>query len=318
MRLWLALTVLLLTGAQIIGAWAMPAMAGVLERVRAEGILHCGGTIRPGLAFPGPDGTLSGLEVDLCRAVAVAVLGPKGKVDFHGYILPASYDPLRQGSDELAFLTESEILDADLAPVVVPGSPVFFETIAALVPEASAARHVADLAGLNVCAEPGTGAERSIAPWFAARRLALSYFPFQESDEELDAYYAGHCSAMVNEMTSIAAIRIQAAGDGHPSRMLPEPLAAYPIMTVTGLDDARWSALVSWILPAVMRSQPAADTVATTFGLKPDWQRQMRQATGDYDAIFRRNLGTDSKLDLPPGLNTLWSEGGLFCPPYSE
>ena len=44
----------------------------------------------------------------------------------------------------------------------------------------------------------------------------------------------------------------------------------------------------------------------------------MLQAVGDYDAIFRRNLGSDTKLDLPPGLNTLWSEGGLFCPPYSE
>jgi general L-amino acid transport system substrate-binding protein len=313
MRLWVGLSVLLLLGARI-----MPASAGVLDRIRAEGILHCGGTVRPGLAFPEPDGTVGGLEADLCRAVAVAVLGPAAKVDFHIYLLPASYSPLRQGRDELSFLTESEILNANLASLVLPASPVFFEDIAVLVPQASAARHVADLAGQNICAEPGTGAERSIAPWFAARHLPLSYFPFQESDEELDAYYAGHCSAMVNEMTSVAALRAQAAGDGHPSRMLPEPLAAYPIMAVTGLGDARWSALVAWILPAVMRSQPAADTVATTFGLRPDWQTQMRRAVGDYDAIFRRHLGRDSTLGLPPGLNTLWSEGGLFCPPYSE
>jgi general L-amino acid transport system substrate-binding protein len=89
-------------------------------------------------------------------------------------------------------------------------------------------------------------------------------------------------------------------------------------MAVTSIADPRWSALVGWISAAVMRPQPAADSVATTFGLAPDWQAAMRQAVGDYDAIFRRNLGSDSRLDLPPGLNTLWSEGGLFCPPYSE
>ena len=313
MRAWLALTVLLLLGAQI-----MPASAGVLDRIRVEGIMHCGGTVRPGLAFPGPDGKLAGLEVDLCRAVGTAVLGPAAKIDFHPYLLPASYDPLRRGQDELSFLTQSEIINADLESTVLLGPPVFFESDAVLVPADSKARGVADLAGLNVCAEPGTGAERSIAPWFAARHLALSYFPFQESDEELDAYYAGHCAAMVNEITSIAAIRVQAAGDGHPSRLLPEPLAAYPIMAVTRLGDPRWAALVGWILAAVMRPQPAADAVAATFGLTPGWQDKMRQAVGDYDAIFRRDLGSDTKLDLPPGLNTLWSEGGLLCPPYSE
>jgi general L-amino acid transport system substrate-binding protein len=313
MRAWLALTVLLLLGAQI-----MPASAAVLDRIRAEGIMHCGGTVRPGLAFPESDGKLAGLEVDLCRAVGTAVLGPAARIDFHPYLLPASYDPLRRSQDELSFLTQSEIIDADLVRTVLPGPPVFFESDAVLVPEDSPAHRVADLAGLNLCAEPGTGAQRSIAPWFAARHLALSYFPFQESDEELDAYYAGHCGAMVNEITSIAAIRVQAAGDGHPSRLLPEPLAAYPIMAVTGLGDPRWAALVGWILAAVMRPQPAADTVGATFGLAPGWQAAMRQAVGDYDAIFRRNLGSDTRLDLPPGLNTLWREGGLLCPPYSE
>ena len=313
MRSRLAWAVLILLGVQTAAA-----SAGVLDRIRAEGVLQCGGTVRPGLAFPGPDGKLAGLEVDLCRAVATAVLGSGARIAFHPYLLPASYDPLRQGQEEVSFLTESEILDANLAGTVLPGPPIFFEADAALVPAASPARRVADLAGLNVCSEPGTGAERSIAPWFAARGLPLTYFPFQESDEELDAYYAGHCSAMVNEITSIAAIRVQAAGDGHPSRLLPEPLATYPIMAVTSLADPRWSALVGWILPAVMRPQPAADTVATTFGLAPEWQAAMRQAVGDYDTIFQRNLGHGTSLDLPPGLNTLWSEGGLFCPPYSE
>jgi general L-amino acid transport system substrate-binding protein len=313
MRAWLALTALLLLGAQ-----TLPASAGALDRIRADGVLHCGGTVRPGLAFPGPDGRLQGLEVDLCRAVATAVLGAGAKIAFHPYLLDPSYDPIRQGTDELSFLTESEIVEAGLTGAVSPGPPVFFESDAVLVPVDASARHVADLAGMNVCAEPGTGAERSIAPWFAARHLALSYFPFQESDEELDAFYAGRCSAMVNELTNIAAIRVEAETDGHPSRILPEPLAAYPIMAVTGLADARWSALVGWILQSVMRPQPSADAVAATFGLAPDWQTAMRRSAGDYDAIFRRNLGSETKLDLPPGQNTLWSEGGLFCPPYSE
>ena len=174
---------------------------------------------------------------------------------------------------------------------MLPGPPVFFETDAVLVPTDAPAHHVADLAGLNICAEPDTGAERSIAPWFAARHLALSYFPFQESDEELDAYYAGHCSAMVNELTNIAAITARGGGaTGIRAASCPSGLRPIPIMAVTGLGDPRWSALVGWILPAVMRPQPAADTVATTFGLAPDWQAAMRPRGGR----LRRDLPAQS------------------------
>ena len=84
MRAWPALAVLLLLGAQ-----TMPASAGVLDRVRAEGVLRCGGAVRPGLAFPDPDGKLAGLEVDLCRAVATAVLGSSARVEFHPYLRSA-------------------------------------------------------------------------------------------------------------------------------------------------------------------------------------------------------------------------------------
>jgi general L-amino acid transport system substrate-binding protein len=316
MRAWLALAGIIgLAGLQ--PAHADTATRDTLAHVRAEGVLQCGSTVRPGLAFPDAHGVWHGLNVDLCRAVATAVLGPHARIGFHPYLLPASYGPVRHGTDELFFLTTSEMIANDLAGAVQPGPAVFYETDAVLVSKAATARHVADLAGTTLCAEPGTGAERSIAPWFAARHLDARYFPFQESDEELDAFYAQRCGAMVNEVTSLAALRLQTQRDGHDSRILPDALASYPILAATPLADGRWSALVTWTIQSVMRPQ-AGDAAGVALGLKAGWADEMHKAVGPYDAIFARNLGEGSVLDLPAGLNTIWTSGGVFSPAYAE
>jgi len=305
------------------------AAAATLDRVRGEKLLHCGSTIRPGLAFPAADGTWHGLNVDLCRAIAVAVIGPDARIEFHPYILPASYDAVRTGVDAVSFLTASEIIAARLTEIALPGPPVFYETHGILVPEVAEAERLEQLTETSICAEPGTGAERSLVAYFTAQKLPLRFFPFQESDELLDAYYAGRCGAVANELTSLAALRLQAGLSGHASRLLAQPLSAFPVMASTGTGDARWAAVIDWTVQVLLRSNTrgtagpgggseALPVTAPAIGLDPGWQDRVRQAVGSYADIFERNLGTNSPLDLPRGLNADWTEGGLLCPPYSE
>ncbi len=82
-------------------ALALPlaARAATLDRVRSEGVLHCGAPVRPALAWPARDDSWNGLEFDLCRAIAVAVLGQDAKIDFHGYGISKTYDAVRDGPD---------------------------------------------------------------------------------------------------------------------------------------------------------------------------------------------------------------------------
>ncbi|MEJ1976714.1 MAG: hypothetical protein WDN49_11980 [Acetobacteraceae bacterium] len=300
--------------------------AATLDRVRSEGVLRCGSAIRPGLAFPAADGVLHGLNVDICRAIAVAVLGPQARIDFSTYIPGRTFDQARNGQDEVSFLTASEMLSEGLVGRVLPGPPVFYLATGALVPETSKAQRLADLAPENICAEPGTGPERALEAWFAARHLPLHYFMFQESDEMLDAYVASRCGAIVQEMPSLAGYRLNAEEE-HPSRILAEPFSAVPLMVATGQDDGAWAALVGWTVQTLLRGEtqgqpgpgggPQPLPIAG-FGLAPDWQAQVLKATGSYADIYTRNLGADSPLELPRGLNQLWTEGGLLCPPFTE
>lgn len=296
------------------------AFGATVDRVRAAGVLHCGGVPRPGLASPFTNGEMTGLEVDLCRAIAAAVLGDGAKIEFHPYALGQDFERLRRGDDAVAFLTGSELLANSLLDVVVPGPAVFHQTNGVMVPAGSRAGHLADLAGTMVCAEPGTGPERALLAYFRGHGLPISFSGWQEEEEMLDAFEVGRCPAVALETTALAAQRAGGEARGHPVRILPELLSASPVLTVSGLDDARWAAIVAWTMHAVMQPDTvskALPVLGSGLGLTPGWQARAT-AAGAYASLAARNLGVQSPLQLPPALDAPWRDGGLLCPPNAE
>ena len=300
---------------------ASPAGAATLDQVRAAGVLRCGGAPRPGLAGPAAEGGgMAGLEIDLCRAVAAAVLGDGALIEFHPYALGPDFERLRRGDDAVAFLTGSELLANNLLDAVVPGPAVFHQTNGVMVADDHPARNLSDLAGTMVCAEPGTGAERTLLAYVRGRGIAIRYSGWQEEEEMLDAFEVGRCPAVALETTALAAQRAEGQARGRPIRILPEPLSATPILTVTGLDDARWAAIVAWSMGALMPPGAGAEALPVPgegLGLTPGWQARAASG-GTYDALLARNLGAASPLRLPAGLDASWRDGGLLCPPRAE
>ncbi len=320
----LHILLVLLLAALTVNAATEAAAGATIDRVRAAGVLHCGGAPRPGLASLAEDGGMTGLEVELCRAIAAAVLGDGARIEFHPYALGQDFERLRRGDDAVAFLTGSELLANSLLDAVVPGPAVFHQTNGVMVPAGSKARHLADLANTMVCAEPGTGPERTLLAYFRSHGTKISFSGWQEEEEMLDAFEVGRCPAVALETTALAAQRADGEARGHPIRILPEPLSASPVLAVSGLDDARWAAVVAWTMQTLMqpRMQPSAAATALPIpgaglGLTSGWQARAT-AAGTFAEIAARSLGLQSPLQLPPALDASWRDGGLLCPPGAE
>ncbi len=302
-------------------AWA----GGVLDRVRVQGIVRCGAEERPGFAWVGADGRIAGLAVDLCRAIAVAALGPEGRVGFRLYESSRDYDAVRGGVDDLFFLSGTEIADEKLAPSVLQGPTVFIEALSLMVPEASSVRRLEDLAGGSVCFMVGSGAQRALEAAAEQRHLSFARLGFQESEEMLDAYNVQRCRAVGGEATQLAQMRLDPGVNHLVSRILPQPLALYPVFAATGTGDGRWSALVAWVMDALMLADAPQSAwhgdplplPAATLSLREHWREEVIAALGTYGTMLRRDLGEGSVLKLQPGPNALWP-AGLLLPPYAE
>ncbi|THD45373.1 MAG: transporter substrate-binding domain-containing protein [Bradyrhizobium sp.] len=304
------------------------AQAGpTLERLRASGIIHCGAIERPGLFEATAQGT-SGLLADLCRAIGVAAFGPSVKVETTVYDSEASFATLRDGRDDIAFLSGGETEQEKLTDRLIPGPPVAFVDVALMVPRTATVNKPADLASQPICFLQGDAAHRALEAYFAQSGLSFLRMGYQEEDELHDAFDAGQCRGLVGEATTLASVRLAGQNNLRGARILAQPLARFPILAFTNRDDQAWSALVAWTIDALVagdRPKQAwsagnaeALPLGDALGLRPNAVNDMLAATGGYSAMVLRNLGDGSPLALPPGDNALVERGGLLTPPYSE
>jgi general L-amino acid transport system substrate-binding protein len=308
----------------------------VLDRIKQRGFVRCGSELAPGLADMDEPQAVSGLLVDVCRAIAVAMLGPSARIEFRGYTSSKDYDAIRNGEDDVFFLSASQMLDEGLAGAVLPGPVVFYQWHAIMQPARFSDR-IEDLAGASICYMNGSGAARSLEAFAAARHLDFIRMAFTEDGEMDDSYNVQHCRAIVGEATTLAEVRLRRDATERTykntadfaSRLLPQPLAIFPVFAATGTVDAQWSAVVAWTAHTLQRAEtPQAAWVspgitglpieAPQLGLAKDWQKQVVDSVGTYADIYRRTLGEDSPYKLPRGPNAPWTAGGLVAAPYAE
>ncbi len=311
-------------------AAATPALAGpVLDHIRGEGVLHCGGVERPGLIAIEDDAKAAGLELDMCRALAFVVLGPEGRLEFRRYDSEKAWTELREHGDDVAFLTAREMIDNGLVGKRLPGPTVFVESDAVMVPEDSPAKSLADLAGKPICYALLQHAQDHLTGWFATHHLDFIRMGFQEDVEMNDGYSVGYCKGVAGEVTTLADTRAAAQGKLAGHHFLPDILAAYPIAATTPTSDAEWAAIVAWTIDTLIEAETpeteytlggidALRINAPELGLAAGWQKRLVDKFGTYRELFANNLGDKSELKLERGLNQPIADGGALEVPHTE
>jgi general L-amino acid transport system substrate-binding protein len=303
--------------------------ASVAERVKARGTVRCGSVERPGLAQQDGKGQWRGLGVDVCRAVAAAVLGSPEKFSYRTYETPKEFDAIREQQDDVFFLSGMEIRDQKLAGLLVPGPTVFIESHGVMVPASSPVRHVADLPGQGVCFVIGTSSERSLSAYLEKAPKAWLRRPFSEEGEMVDAYNAQNCHAVAGETTTLASYRLNGGVNRLQSRILPEQTTSFPLIAATGTSDGKWASIVAWTVATLISGERpetrwyaggagAMPIAAPEMGLDKQWQRHVLAAVGHYGEIFERNLGKGSPFRLERGLNVNQVNGGLILSPFLD
>jgi general L-amino acid transport system substrate-binding protein len=301
-----------------------------LEKVKAQGFVKCGSVLRPGLAMTNGKGDWSGLEVEICRAVAFAVFGDAARYSYRDYGSALAFDAVRSGDDQVSFLTFAEIAEQKATDKVLPGLPVYIESLDVLVAEPSTTKQFSDLAGKGICFMIGTSAENELEAWFHDHKLEFTPYAFQENGELLDTFNVQRCQGMVGEATYLAGARMDRGVNKLGSRFINDHLASFPILATTPLtDDAQWAAIVTWTVATLINADARetdyhasglkAMAVANLgLGLPAGWQKTVIDRVGSYSNIFRRSLGAGSPLKIEQGLNRPAADGGALVVPFLD
>lgn len=318
---------------------ALPAHAGkTLDAVRSRGMVVCGvNTGLPGFSAADESGRWAGLDVDVCRAVAAAVLGDGQKVAYVPLGPHQRFTALQSGEVDVLSRNTTFSLTRDASMGLHQTAVTFYDGQGFLVPAKSRIRSVKQLKGQTVCLQSGTTTEKNLLDYSRAHQLDLKPVVFERVEVATRAYFAGRCAAYSTDASGLASARsAEPAKVASAHVILPELISKEPLGPMVRRGDDEWFAIVRWVIhglveaeeygvgqsnldqlksspdPAVQRILGTAEDTGKLLGLDREWLARALRATGNYGEIYERNVGPKSPLGIPRGLNNQWNKGGLM------
>lgn len=329
-----------LASTALLGASAV--MAGpVLDRVRQNDMVVCGvNTAAPGFSNADSKGQWSGLDVDYCHALAAAVLGDANKVKYVPLNSPQRFSALQAGEvDILARNTTWNLTrDASLGAVFIGIN--YFDGQGFMVPKKYNITSAKQLNGATICVQSGTSSEKSVADYFNANKMKYKAVLFDTTEATQSAFISGRCQVYTTDMSDLAGARTRAKNPDD-FVILSEVISKEPLGPSVAKGDNEWFQIARWVLnawieaeelgvnnanvdtmrdtsanPNVQRLLGKAEDMGKLLGLDKDWSYRIVKQVGNYGESFDKNLGPNSALKLPRGINNLWTSGGiLYAPP---
>jgi general L-amino acid transport system substrate-binding protein len=316
-----------------------PSTAGTLEDVRERGTLRCG--VSQGLlGFSSQEGgTWSGFDVDFCKAVAAAVLMDPAKVEYVPLSASERFDALKVKKIDLLSRNSTWTLEREALLGLLFAGITYHDGQGFMVDAEKAVTSALELGGSTVCVETGTTSQKNAADFFRANNMAYTEKAFPTSAEALEAFRSKGCDVLTRDQSALYAERLKLA-DPATAVILPDVISKEPLAPATRADDIVWFNVVRWTvfalvnaeelgissktLPEALKSQRpdvrrftgAEGGLGTELGLDDAFAVRIVEAVGNYGEMYEKNVGSQSKLGIPRGLNQLWSAGGiLYAPP---
>jgi general L-amino acid transport system substrate-binding protein len=208
-----------------------------------------------------------------------------------------------------------------------------------MLPAARKIDSALDLNNSKVCVQEGTTTQLNLADYFRANNMKFTEMKFAKLEDVVKAYDSGQCDTFTADVSQLYALRLNLSKP-NDHVILPDVISKEPLAPVVRQRDDDWMMLVKWTLyaminaeelgitsknidealkskkPDVMRLVGTEGTYGEDLGLTKDWAARIIRHVGNYGEIYERNVGAESKLKIPRGLNSLWSAGGIqYAPP---
>jgi general L-amino acid transport system substrate-binding protein len=327
---------LMIAGVAAIAA-ASVAQAGTLEDVRAKGFIQCGVSQGlPGFSNPDDSGNWTGIDVDLCRAVAAAVFGDADKVKYTPLSAKQRFTALSSGEIDILSRNTTWTMTRDTQLGLNFAGVNYYDGQGMMVPTALGVKSATELDGANICTNTGTTTELNITDYFRANSMSFNLVAFEKADEVVAAYDAGRCDVYTTDRSGLAAQRTKLTNpDSH--MVLPEIISKEPLGPVVRQGDDQWFNIVRWSLNAMINAEEMGISSSNInkmtynevtpaearfigkegkfgeeLGLANDWAYQIVRQVGNYAESYDRNVGPNTPLKLDRGVNALWSKGGIL------
>jgi general L-amino acid transport system substrate-binding protein len=323
-------------GAAMLFTSAMVAAGPTFDAVKQKGFVQCGVTTGvAGFSNPNSQGVWSGIDVDMCKAIAAAMFNDAQAFKVTPLSAVQRFTALQSGEIDVLTRNATQTLTRDTTLGLVGAGINFYDGQGVMVKKELGVKVAKELNGATICVQPGTTTELNLADWFRANNVTFKPVVIEKLDEIVRAFVAGRCDAFTTDKSQLAGVRTTLEKpDAY--EILPDTFSKEPLGPMVRQGDEAWFNVVRWTLfamieaeeygitsknaqemlkssdPNVQRILGTTPGMGKNLGLSNEWAFSVVSQVGNYGETFERNVGADSPLKLARGLNATWRNGGLM------
>lgn len=333
--------------AGLVGAlFAIPASAQspTVKKVQERGKLLCSAPAGGYQGFYEIDdkGQWKGLEADLCRALAVSILGSADKAAAVPLSFAQRFPALQSGDIDVVLMVTTWTLQRDTALGFQFSNPYFFGGAQFMIKKSVGVTSATQLNNATVCVIAGTTTEKLLVDFMSRNKLTYKVVAAEKTEEVREAYLAGRCDVLIGWGPSLATFRGGKVKNPDEHIILPEILTNEPQSAVVRQNDDAFLDIVNWTFAAMVEAEELGVTsknademkasdntrikrllgvtpgIGKALGLPEDWAYNVIKTIGNYGELYERTMGAGSAYKLDRGLNKLWNKGGLLYAPVFD
>lgn len=302
---------------------------GRLERVRARGVLVCAGNDSlAGFGFLDADGNIRGFDVDLCRAVAAAVLGDPDAIELRP-TTAAERGPVMQSGEidvmsrNTTWTTSRDVQWGNFAQTM------FYDGQGFMAPVSAGVSSISELQDATICVQQGTTTELNLQDFSNQNGMNFSIITFPDNISTDEAYTNGQCDALTTDRSGLVSTR-QGLPSPEDHIILPGTISEEPLGPVVPSGDDQWYDIVKIVMAILIYAEAfgiTSDNVpdATTgntpvdrlLGLEGSYGQEeaglgltvaqdVIRGVGNYGEIYERHLAPLG-IAREGSRNALWS-----------
>jgi general L-amino acid transport system substrate-binding protein len=306
-----------------------------VDAIKKRGALSCGvDTGVPGFATQDNAGKWLGFDIAYCRAIAAAVLHDAEKVKYVPTTAAARFTILQSGEIDVLIrdstLTFTRSVQLGLDEIAV----TFYAGEGFLVSKKLGVSKITELNGATICVITGATLELNIADFARSNGTKIGTLLFDKPDEAVQAMETGRCDGYTDDTGSLAGMR-STLKNPNDWVVLDGVISKEPLGIHARSGDPAWQKILFWLHAALLTAEELgitkanADQMKTSskdpfvrrllgtegelgkkMGLDDEWALRAIKTAGNYGELYEQYWGPKA-LDLPRGLNSLWTKGGL-------
>ncbi len=315
--------------------------SNTINRIKSRGKLICGvsGEL-PGFSFVSKDGKYKGIDVDICRAIAVTLFDNPESVEFRNLNAKERFTALQTKEVDILSRNTTWIFSRDTSMNLDFAPVVFYDGQGIMVRKNSNIKTIKNLKDKKICIQTGTTTEQNLADQMRKNNVKYKPVVFDDINTTFATYSKGGCDAVTADRSALVSRRT-ALPKPEDNIIMNEVLSSEPLAPAITQGDPQWTDLVKWVVytlikaeelginsqnlgtfansndPNIKRFLGTEGNLGEGLGLSKDFAAKIIKNVGNYGEIYERNLGKNSKLNLSRGQNQLWTKGGLlYAPPF--